>query len=92
MTYASLGNVEAADAIYCELAARNRIEMIQPTPFALAATCAGRYEEAIALGHQAVGQRDGHIRWAALDDRWEGWAPLQKQPGWDKLKERIDNW
>ncbi|MEO5903567.1 MAG: protein kinase, partial [Gemmatimonadaceae bacterium] len=82
VTYASLGKTEAADAIYCELAARNRIEMIQPTPFALAATCAGRYEEAISLGHQAVDQRDGHIRWAALDDRWEGWAPLQKQPGW----------
>jgi len=92
VTYASIGNTEAADAIYCELAARNRIEMIQPTPFALAATCAGKYEEAIALGHQAVEQRDGHIRWAALDDRWEGWAPLQKQPGWDKLKGRIDNW
>lgn len=92
VTYASLGNHEAADAIYCELAARNRIEMIQPTPFALAATCAGRLDEALVLGHRAVDERDAHIRWAALDDRWEGWAPLHQHPNWNGLKERIVNW
>ncbi len=92
VTYASIGNGEAADAIYCELAARNRIEMIQPTPFALAATCAGRLDEAIALAHRAVDERDAHIRWAALDDRWEGWAPLQQHPSWGPLKDRIVNW
>ncbi|HUQ47269.1 MAG TPA: protein kinase [Gemmatimonadaceae bacterium] len=92
VTYASLGQNEAADAIYSELAARNRIDLVQPTPFALAATCAGRLDEAIALGHRAVDERDTHIRWAALDDRWEGWAPLQTHPDWPALKERIDNW
>ena len=92
VTYASLGKQESADAIYCELAARNRIDLVQPTPFALAATCAGRLDEAIALGHQAVEERDGHIRWAALDNRWEGWAPLHAHPAWPALKERIDNW
>lgn len=92
VTYASLGNREAADAIYCELEARNRIELIQPTPFALAATCAGRLDEAIALARRAIEERDAHIRWIALDDRWEGWAPLRQHPQWEALKSRIGSW
>jgi hypothetical protein len=92
VTYASLGKQESADAIYNELAARNRIDLVQPTPFALAAVCAGKLDDAIALGHQAVEERDAHIRWAALDDRWEGWKPIQAHPGWPALKARIDNW
>ena len=92
VTYASLGNQESADAIYNELAARNRIDLVQPTPFALAAVCAGRLDDAIALGHRAVEERDTHIRWAAIEDRWEGWKPIQSHSGWPALKQRIENW
>jgi serine/threonine-protein kinase len=92
VTYASIGKQESADAIYNELAARNRIDLVQPTPFALAAVCAAKLDEAIALAHRAVEERDTLIRWAALDDRWEGWKPIQSHPGWPALKERIDNW
>ena len=91
VTYASIGNVEAADAIYAELVARNRIEPIQPSSMALAATCAGKLDDAITLCHRAIEERDAHIRWAPLE-RWEGWSPLYSHPGWEGVRQRIIAW
>ena len=91
VAYVATGNHDAADAIYVELTARARLEPIQPTPMALAATCAGRLDDAIALCHRAVEERDAHIRWAA-DGRWKGWKPLYSHPGWETTRQRIANW
>lgn len=91
VAHASVGNFDAADAIYSELAARNRIEPIQPSAMALAATCARKLDDAISLCHRAVDDRDAHIRWAAVD-RWEGWSPLYEHPAWAAARQRIVEW
>ncbi len=91
VAHLATGNHDAADAIYSELKARARLEPIQPTPMALAATCAGKLEDAIALCHRAVDERDAHIRWATVE-RWKGWAPLYAHPGWEAVRQRIAGW
>ena len=91
VAHVATGNRDAADAIYVELGARARLETIQPTPMALAATCAGKLDEAIALCNRAIDERDAHIRWAA-GERWKGWAPLYAHPEWKKVRDRIRAW
>ena len=88
VTFVRLGNQPAADAIYGELVSRAMMERIQPSAIALAAICAGRLDEAIALCHQAIEERDAYLRWAAFDDRWDGWQRLHTHPGWDGVIER----
>src|SRR5688572_3729236 len=91
VAHVAIGNDDAGDAIYDELKARGRIEPIQPTPMALAATCAGKLDDAIALCNRAVDERDAHIRWA-VGDRWKGWAPLYEHPQWEAVSQRIAEW
>jgi hypothetical protein len=35
---------------------------------------------------------DAYIRWAAFEDRWDGWQPLHTHPGWKGVMERIVAW
>lgn len=91
VAHVATGNHDAADAIYAELTARARLEPIQPTPMALAATCASKFDDAIALCHRAVDERDAHIRWAGAE-RWKGWAPLYAHPEWPAVRQRITEW
>lgn len=90
-TFSVMKNHDAADAVFSELVARNRIEPIQPAPMALAATSAGRLDEAISLCHRAIDERDAHIRWAPIE-RWEGWLPLHAHPSWEGVRKRIEEW
>ncbi len=92
VTFVRLGNHQAAEAIFGELSSRDSIERIQPSATALAAVCAGRLDEAIALCHRAIDERDAYIRWSAFEDRWDGWQPLHAHPGWQELIERIRAW
>ncbi|MBA3342221.1 MAG: protein kinase [Gemmatimonadaceae bacterium] len=89
--YATIGDRGGAEAIYGELVSRAHIEHIPPTSLAVAATCAGRVEEAVAACHRAVDERDSHIRWSIVD-RWDGWQALHTQPGWEDIRRRIENW
>ena len=68
------------------------MERIQPSAIALAAICAGQLDEAIALCDQAIRERDGYIRWAAFEDRWDGWQPLHRHPQWKGVMQRIIAW
>jgi serine/threonine-protein kinase len=91
VTYARKGNHEAAEAIFGELVSRSKLERIQPSTIALAAICAGRLDEAIAMCHRAIDERDAYIRWSTFD-QWDGWQPLYVHPGWKEVRQRILNW
>jgi len=92
VTFVRLGNQPAAEAIHGELVSRAAMERIQPSAIALAAVCAGRLDEAIALCNQSIEERDAYIRWAAFDDRWDGWQPLYSHPEWPGVLQRIRAW
>ncbi len=89
--YAGVGEHDLADAVHCELLARNRIERIPPASLALTAVCARRMDEAIEICHRAIDERDAHFLWSAVD-RWDGWSPLYAHPGWEDVKKRISAW
>lgn len=89
--HASVGNIDATDAIYSELISRNRVEMLQPSPIALTAVAAGKLDEAIEHCHRAIEERDGHILWA-VSGRWKGWEPLYEHPGWRKVRTGTLTW
>ncbi len=89
--HATVGDYEAADAIFSEMSARSRHELVSPAPLALAAICARRMDEAIALCHRAIDERDVYIQWSVVD-RWDGWGPLYAHSGWPAVKKRILAW
>lgn len=86
--YASVGNRDGAEAIYEEMRVRARMQYIQPSSLALAATSAGCLEDAVLLCERAIAERDPHILWAA-SEVWDGWQPLYKHPRWTEVRERI---
>ena len=89
--YRSVGDKEAATAIYDELVARGRIQRLQPSPVALAAVAAGRLDEAIALCQCAIRERDAHILWA-VRGVWDGWDRLYEHPKWKEVRRGIFAW
>jgi TolB-like protein len=89
--YASVGEREKAEAILEELRMRGRFQYMQPSPMALAATAAGRLDEAIDLCHKAFDEHDAHILWAIIEV-WDGWQPLYKHPQWKEVRRRASEW
>jgi hypothetical protein len=85
---AAIGNRDGAQAIYEEMNARARLQYIQPSPLALAATAAGSLDDAIALCERALNERDPHIYWA-FSGVWDGWQPLYNHPRWNEIRERV---
>ena len=89
--FATVGERESADAIYLELKARSRLQYIQPSHMALAATAAGRLDEAIDLCELAFKERDPQILWA-LTEVWDGWQPLYSHPRWRDVRKHVLDW
>lgn len=88
---ASVGNRDGAEAIYDELRARGRMQHIQPSPVALAATAAHRLDDAIEWCERAIAERDTHIFWA-VTGVWDGWQPIYDHPKWKNVRKGIFAW
>jgi serine/threonine-protein kinase len=86
--YAAVGNRDGAEAIYQEMSARGRLQYIQPSPLALAATSAGCLDDAVAICERAIAERDPHIFWA-FTEVWDGWQPLHRHPRWSDVQNKL---
>ena len=76
-----------AAALDTELMARSKKEYVQPITLALAAACAGRTEEALALLQQACEERDPWLAWGALTSPW--FEPLRALPEYEEILTRM---
>jgi hypothetical protein len=86
-----VGQREIAAAVYDELAARARLDYVQPSVLAIAAIGAGRRADAFRHLREAAELRDPMFALLALF--WPGLDPVRKEPefaqilrgmGWDR--------
>ena len=85
--YADWEKPADAAAVDTELSARSRQEYVQPATVALAAACAGRTEEALALLQRACEERDPWLAWGALTSPWL--EPLRTLPEYEEILTRM---
>ena len=85
--YAEWEKPADAAAVDAELTARSREEYVQPITLTLAAACAGRTEEALALLQLSCEERDPWLAWGALTSPW--FEPLRAFPEYEEMLTRM---
>ena len=85
--YADWEKPADAAAVDAELSARSQKEYVQPITLTLAAACAGRTEEALALLQQTCEERDPWLAWGALTSPW--FEPLRAFPEYEEILTRM---
>ena len=84
--YAAVGDREAARRIYDELAAREKIEYVQPATLAGVAASAGLDVEALQWAERAVQLCDPTLVWSAV---MPGWSALRQLSGFEAVYAQL---